>query len=345
VSEDQPIVEARAAPALLPWMETVARDMLARRARWPHALLISGAEGIGKRELARVFAQALLCESPTPEGFACNRCASCHYVVAGQHPDLREVEPVDVDEDGVATPVEWIVVEKIRALTEWVQLSSHRRIGKVAILAPAERIKTEAANALLKTLEEPPPATYLILVSHQPGRLLPTIVSRCMRLALPRPPAQAALQWLESRKVRDAQTLLALADGAPLRALALADASYQAERTAWLTALATPRTLSPLTLSARIDAAPRDERKARLAAAVDWLIAWTADIAAVATGAGVVHNVDFADRVTALARSVARISLFRYHRALLQQRAVLSHPLQPRLVAEALLIDYKGLFD
>jgi DNA polymerase-3 subunit delta' len=166
-----------------------------------------------------------------------------------------------------------------------------------------------------------------------------------MRLALPRPPAQAALQWLESRKVRDAQTLLALADGAPLRALALADASYQAERTAWLTALATPRTLSPLTLSARIDAAPRDERKARLAAAVDWLIAWTADIAAVATGAGVVHNVDFADRVTALARSVARISLFRYHRALLQQRAVLSHPLQPRLVAEALLIDYKGLFD
>jgi DNA polymerase-3 subunit delta' len=319
--------------------------MLARRARWPHALLVSGPEGIGKRALARVFAQALLCEQPTAEGFACNDCASCHYVVAGQHPDLREVEPVETDEDGVATPSEWINIRHIRALTEWVQLSSHRRVAKVATIAPAERMNPAAANALLKTLEEPPPATYLMLVAHQPGRLPPTIVSRCMRLALPHPPANAALAWLEQQKVRNAPALLAQADGAPLRALSLADPGYQAERAAWLTALAAPRTLSPLALSARIDAAPRDERKARLGAAIDWLVAWTADLAAASSGAAVLHNVDFADRIATLARSVARISLFRYHRALLQQRAVLSHPLQPRLVAEALLIDYRALFD
>jgi DNA polymerase-3 subunit delta' len=345
MSDVEDVVEARAAPTLFPWLEPTARDLLARRARWPHALLISGAEGIGKRELARVFAQALLCESPAADGFACNRCASCHYVVAGQHPDLREVEPVDVDEDGVATPEEWIAVKHIRSLTEWVQLSSHRRVAKVAIVAPAERMNPPAANALLKTLEEPPPATYLILVAHQPGRLLPTIVSRCTRLALPHPPPQAALEWLQARKLRNAPALLAQASGAPLRALALADAGYQAERTAWLSALASPRTLSPLALSARIDGAPRDERKARLAAAVDWLVTWTADLAATASGAAVVHNVEFADRIAPLARSVARISLFRYHRALLQQRTVLSHPLQPRLVAEALLIDYRALFD
>jgi DNA polymerase-3 subunit delta' len=266
-------------------------------------------------------------------------------VVAGQHPDLRDVEPVDIDEDGVATPEEWIAIKHVRALTEWVQLSSHRRVAKVAIIAPADRMNPPAANALLKTLEEPPSATYLILVSHQPGRLLPTIVSRCMRLPLPHPPAQAAVAWLETHELKNAPALLAQADGAPLRALALADPAYQAERTAWLTALASPRTLSPLALSARIDAAPRDERKARLAAAVDWLVGWTADLAAAASGASAIQNVDFADRIATLARSVARISLFRYHRALLQQRGVLSHPLQPRLVAEALLIDYRALFE
>ena len=112
-----------------------------------------------------------------------------------------------------------------------------------------------------------------------------------------------------------------------------------------LAALATPRALSPLLLSARIDAAPRDERKARLAAAIDWLLAWCADLAAAEAGGAVTRNVDFADRIAGLARSVARISLFRYHRTLLDQRALLSHPLQPRLVAEALLIDYRALFE
>ena len=170
-------------------------------------------------------------------------------------------------------------------------------------------------------------------------------MSRCVRLAVPPPPGDEALAWLTAEGVREPAALLGQAHGAPLRALALADPGYQAERAAWLAALATPRALSPVALSARIDAAPRDERKLRLAAAIDWLLLWTADIAASASGAAPVHNVDFADRLAALGRSVARISLFRYHRALLDQRALLAHPLQPRLVAEALLIDYRALFE
>jgi DNA polymerase-3 subunit delta' len=337
---------ARAAPPQLhPWLAPLAHELMARRARFPHALLLSGQEGLGKRDLALVLAVSLLCETPQPDGLACNRCASCHYVAAGQHPDLRIVEPFDVDEDGVATPVEWIAVDKIRALIDWAQLTSHRRVAKVAVIAPAERMNAAAANALLKTLEEPPAGTYLILVTHQPGRLAPTIVSRCVRVAVPTPDPAAASPWLAAQGVKDPVTLLAQAHGAPLRARQLADPGYQAERAAWLAALATPRALSPLLLSARIDAAPRDERKARLAAAIDWLLAWCADLAAAEAGGPVTRNVDFADRIAALARSVARISLFRYHRALLDQRALLSHPLQPRLVAEALLIDYRALFE
>ena len=350
MSDDEPVDDARepagrAAPRTLPWLVPIAQDMLARRARWPHALLITGPQGIGKRDLADAFARALLCETPRADGFACGTCASCGYVAAGQHPDLRLVEPIEVDDDGETKAVEWIGVDRIRSLIEWVQLTSHRRIAKVAIVAPAERMNPSAANALLKTLEEPPPSTYLMLVSHQPGRLPPTIVSRCVRLAVPPPPGDEALAWLTAEGVREPAALLGQAQGAPLRALALADPGYQAERAAWLAALATPRALSPVALSARIDAAPRDERKLRLAAAIDWLLLWTADIAASASGAAPVHNVDFADRLAALGRSVARISLFRYHRALLDQRALLAHPLQPRLVAEALLIDYRALFE
>jgi DNA polymerase-3 subunit delta' len=336
---------ALAPPQLHPWLASLARDLMARRARFPHALLLSGQEGIGKRDLALVLAQSLLCETPTDEGLACNRCASCHYVAAGQHPDLRIVEPFDVDEDGVATPLEWIAVDKVRALIDWAQLTSHRRVAKVALIAPAERMNAAAANALLKTLEEPPAGTYLILVTHQPGRLAPTIVSRCVRVAVPTPEPASASPWLAAQGVKGAEALLAQAQGAPLRARQLSDAGYQAERAAWLAALAAPRSLSPLLLSARIDAAPRDERKARLAAVIDWLLSWCADLAAAEAGGVVTRNVDFADRIGNLARSVARISLFRYHRALLDQRALLSHPLQPRLVAEALLIDYRALFE
>jgi DNA polymerase-3 subunit delta' len=343
--DDDAPPRAAAPPVLHPWLAPLARDLMARRARFAHALLLAGPEGIGKRDLALVLAQSLLCEQPTPEGLACNACASCHYVAAGQHPDLRLVEPVDVDDDGTVTSTEWIAVDKVRALIDWAQLTSHRGVAKVAIVAPAERMNAAAANALLKTLEEPPPSTYLLLVAHQPGRLPPTIVSRCVRVAVAPPDAATATAWLQAQGAKSGDALLAQADGAPLRALALADPGYQAERAAWLTALAQPRSLSPLLLSARIDAAPRDERKARLAAAIDWLLAWSADLAAVAAGGAPLRNVDFADRLATLGRSVARISLFRYHRALLDQRALLSHPLQPRLVAEALLIDYRALFE
>ena len=344
-SDDDDAPAPASPPTLHPWLAPLARELLGRRDRFAHAVLLGGPEGIGKRDLALVLAQSLLCETPAEDGLACNACASCHYVAAGQHPDLRLVEPFDVDEDGVATPVEWIAVDKIRALIDWAQLTSHRRIAKVAVVAPAERMNAAAANALLKTLEEPPAGTYLILVTHQPGRLAPTIVSRCVRVAIPTVDAAAASAWLASQGVKDPAGLLAQAEGAPLRARRLADAGYQAERAAWLTALAAPRALSPLLLSARIDAAPRDERKARLGAALDWLLAWCADLAAVAAGGAALRNVDYSDRIAPLARSVARISLFRYHRALLDQRALLSHPLQPRLVAEALLIDYRALFE
>jgi len=201
-----------------------------------------------------------------------------------------------------------------------------------------------AANALLKTLEEPPQGTYLILVSDEPGRMPPTLRSRCRKLAAPLPTREDSLAWLEEQRVDAPELALAQAAGAPLRALALCAPVVQSERRAWLAALAVPDRLSAPALAMRIDAGGKDERRARLAHALEWLIAWTADLARVAAGGTVRLNPDAAAALERLAMRVAPIALFRYHRALLQQRAMLSHPLQSRLVAEAMLLDYQALF-
>jgi DNA polymerase-3 subunit delta' len=329
---------------LPPWQRATAAAALAERSRWPHALLVTGRRGIGKRSLAWHFAQALLCEQPRADGSACGHCPSCGYITAGAHPDLRLIEPVEYDEDGDPKPVDAIVVDRIRELIQFTQLSTHRQRAKVALIAPAEAMNAAAANALLKTLEEPPPGTYLLLVSDQSGRLPATIVSRCRLLPAPEPDVESATRWLAAQGVERPELLLAQAGGAPLLALTLADAATQREREALLDALSQPERLSPVAFGARLDAYPRDERKARLADAVYWLLAWTADLAAVASGGTPRFNPDRREALASLGGRVARVALFRYYRALLTQRALLGHPLQPRLVAEALLFEYRAAF-
>jgi len=328
----------------LPWQHDVVASLLSRRSQWPHALLVTGPAGIGKRMLAQAIARALLCEAPRAGGAACGECASCRYVAAAQHPDLRTIEPIEIDDDGDARIVEWIAVERIRALTRWAAITSHRGGAKVALIVPAERMSEAAANALLKTLEEPPDGTCFLLVSNLPGRLPATIASRCQRIVAPRPTPAQARAWLMHHGTHDPDALLAQAHGAPLRALALADPAYQGERSAWIRAFAAPAKLEVAGMGARIDAAPRDQRKDRLAGVIDWLLGWCADVARVRAGAAPSENVAFEGALRELARSVAPPALFRYHRQLLRQRALLAHPLSPRLVAEALIIDYRALF-
>jgi DNA polymerase III subunit delta' len=347
VKADERDVEPARLPwlPLLPWQRDAARAALAQKASWPHALLVHGPRGIGKHALALGFAQALLCEAPGSDGLACGKCPGCRYAAAGQHPDLMRVELLAIDpEDGTLTSVETIAIDRVRALTGFVQLTSHRQRAKVAVIAPADRMNAAAANALLKTLEEPPAGTYLILVADQPERLPPTILSRCRRFAAPLPTPGEARAWLAAQGVDAPELALAQAAGAPLSALEHADPGVRTERRAWLDALLQPERISVQGLAARIDAGGRDERKARLARVVDWLIALTADLARVAAGGEVRQNPDAAAALTRLATRVAPGALFRYHRSLLRQRAVLAHPLQQRLVAEALLIDYRALF-
>jgi DNA polymerase-3 subunit delta' len=183
-----------------------------------------------------------------------------------------------------------------------------------------------------------------VLASSQPGRLLPTVVSRCIRMPAPRPTPEQGIAWLHEHGVADAAEALAAAGGAPLAALARARDHDRAERDHWLDALAQPERLAPIAIGARIDAAGKDARKARLAAGLDALVDWTYDLARVAAGGNAARLPARQRALAALAPRVARIDLCRYHRSVLFQRAWIAHPLQPRLVAEALLADYRALF-
>jgi len=345
VSENDAVAGALPWTPLLPWQTRVAAELLAKRDTFPHALLIHGPRGLGKHALALGLAQGLLCETPRADGLGCGTCPGCHYAIAGQHPDLMRLELLQIDEEtGELEAVDHIKIDRVRGVIAALELSSHRQRARVAVIAPAERMNPEAANALLKTLEEPPAGAYLILVSDAPARLPATIVSRCRKLSAPRPSADEAKAWLDAQGVPDPELALAQAGGAPLAAFAHADPGVREERRAWVAALSDPDRLSVTILAARIDAAGKEERRARLAWVVDWLIAWTADLARVAAGGAARQNPDAARALSVLASRVAPVPLFRYHRSLLRQRALVAHPLVPRLVAEALLIDYRGLF-
>jgi len=214
-----------------PWNERLLDGLRERLDRLPHALLIHGARGTGKLALAERLAQLMLCESKAREGKMrpCGACEGCRWFLAGSHPDFRRVEPEIlmkevVDEDAPErekkskAPSIVIKIEQVRELADFLNLRSHRGGRRVTIVHPAEDMNAATANALLKGLEEPPAGAMFLLVSHAPARLLPTIRSRCVALAVPIPPREAAAQWLAAQGVEDAERWLAYAGGAPLRA-------------------------------------------------------------------------------------------------------------------------------
>jgi len=201
------------------------------RERLPHALLLHGVPGIGKLALAEQFARLLVCEDGQPGSQPCGRCEGCRWFLAGNHPDIRFVEPETMArkqaeaEEGEepkakdAKPSNQIKIEQARALGSFVHVGSHRGGFRVAIIHPAEDMNTATANSLLKNLEEPPAGAVFLLVSHRPARLLPTIRSRCVSVPVPVPDARAAVAWLSAQGVRNSERWLAFAGGAPLRAL------------------------------------------------------------------------------------------------------------------------------
>lgn len=327
-----------------PWQVQSAKDFAARRERWPHAILLYGPAGYGKHHLARTFAQALLCETASPVGLACGLCESCHFFATENHPDFRllapEVESDEARSSNVSSNV--ITIAQVRTLNDFIVLTSHRQKAKVVLVDPAEAMNPSAANALLKTLEEPPLGTYFLLISHCVHRLLTTIVSRCHKVPSPQTSNEQGVAWLKEQGVTEPQLLLAQAGGAPLAAQKLA--AQQSARQIFLQSLTEPARLSPIKMGRELDAVPKNERKERLQHWLSWLQTWVYDLAQVKYGNEIRYNLDYAAAMQQLAARLAPKPLFRYYRDLLTQQALLNHPLQPRLVAELLLVQYRQLW-
>lgn len=216
---------------LCPWLEDPFERLQAafREGRLGHAWLLAGPAGLGKINLALAVAARLL----TPRATAPVRLApadagaamASRHEPANHPPDLHWVFP-EPDKRSIS-------VDQIRAMSQAQTLTSLHGQTKVVIVEPADALTPSAANALLKTLEEPTRDTYLLLVSHQPGRLPATIRSRCQTLTLSPPRPDKALDWLDELPAGPSRTdwmqLLALADGSPLRALTLNDNEYSSK--------------------------------------------------------------------------------------------------------------------
>lgn len=325
---------------LYPWHRAAWQRLRAQDARLPHALLLSGEVGIGKLAFARHLAQALLCEGGVPEQAPCGHCDGCRWFELGHHPDYRELALQSGDgeeEEGAKKKSSTqITIDQVRELNDFVNLSAHRGGRRVTLIQPADALNLAAANALLKTLEEPPENAMFILVSQQWRRLLPTLRSRCRRLPLPLPERAPALQWLAEQGLEAPERYLDEAGGAPLLALQRAEAGLSKQRQELLDELADPRRLDALKLAERLD-----RQHVEVVQAVDWLLRWMHDLARVRLAGSPRYFPAETARLAALAGEADVQRLMRYHDDVLEARRLALHPLNPRLVFEQLLFGYQ----
>lgn len=202
-------------PEAYPWQDNLWQQM-AGREQHAHAYLLHGPIGIGKRALAERLMNRLLCQRPLGLD-ACGECKSCMLLAAGSHPDNYVLEPEEADKA--------IKVDQVRDLVSFVVQTAQMGGRKVVLIEPVESMNINAANALLKSLEEPSGNTVLLLVSHQPSRLLATVRSRCVQQACPLPGEAMSLAWLAEALPGSSDDerieLLTLAAGSPLAAVKL----------------------------------------------------------------------------------------------------------------------------
>ena len=333
------------------WQEKLWNTLIDSKANLPHAQLLYGQAGIGKRDFAENLAHALLCESPANSGAACGGCAACRWLAAGTHPDYAVLQPdyapAQSDSgagEGDTAPAEEIVTEKakkqtsitvaqVRKLIDFVSLSSSRGGRRVVLVHPAETMNVNAANALLKTLEEPQPGTMFLLVSNQMQKLPPTVRSRCLKIAMPSPSRQEALEWLAKQGVQNPEISLAQAGNAPLKALDLTIGDYQEKRTAFLSGLEEAQNRDPLALAEMSE-------KWELAWVLNWLQTWVYDLVALKTTGSIRFHLDFMQPITISANQVDLLALLDFQRDLLNAQRSLQHPLNTRLLLERLLLTY-----
>ncbi len=347
---------------LPPWNAAAWRRLARALERLPHALLLYGPAGLGKADFALRLAALRLCDEP-PGDAACGRCRACRLLAAGTHPDFHVLMPEQTalaEEGLLATfaqrygaddppgkdrkPRAVIAVDQVRRLGEAVATRSHSSAYRVVVLQPAEAMNTNAANALLKLLEEPPPQTLMLLVAATLAPLPATVRSRCVRIDFTAPPAREALAWLADAGVAgsDGPLLLALAGGAPLTALAWARQGFLAQREGLID---DARQLlsggaDPLAVAGRW-------REGGAGRALHWLHGALADMIRLRHCGEPprLANPDCGERLRSATDGIHLNKLYRAYDAVGRRRAELGGPLDEALLLEDVLIGLQALSD
>ncbi len=332
---------------LYPWQQTAWTQLQQLRGRWPHAILLHGPQGIGKTEFATSLAQSLLCESPQADGQACGECISCGWFVQYNHPDYRRLRPEILETDSSDSeaedapaksaakkaPSKEIVINQVRALADFMTLSTHRQGSRVILIYPAEAMNIAAANALLKSLEEPGPNTVFVVVTNSIDALLPTMISRCHQFALTMPTQEQALAWLAQQQVAQAEQLLAEQGGAPMAALAASLSEDHAFLAEFLGHLQRPDVAGALKMADKL-------QKVAIPLLISWMQRWLYDIFSYKLAGQLRYYPRYTKEIGIIASGVGIPQLLALMDSNTKRRMVAEHPLAPKLVIEDMLLDY-----
>jgi DNA polymerase-3 subunit delta' len=295
--------------------------------------LLIGPAGIGKRLLADAFAARLLCAEPVGDD-ACGVCAHCTRLAAGSHPDLHLVERDEERRD--------IRIEQVRELGRWLALHPLMATRKVAIVDGAHCLSEPAQNALLKTLEEPPRSSVLVLTATAPALLLPTVRSRCQPVRLDPLPAATVTEVLVAKGIppKQAAGLAAQAEGSPGRALSLGGEDETKAREAMLELLARLATADAAALSGLAQTVARGAVDAALAAAA----AWYRDVLETALAGDVaLRNFERADAVRAAAAATSPRRALRQLEVVCDTLDAVARNANRVLAVETMLLELRAL--
>lgn len=311
------------------------------------SLLLVAPRGSGEADFARTLAKSGLCATPAGNGLPCGVCEDCRWFEAGSHPDFRLVDvatAADANPDPEASladdtaPAEKakrvraiIPIDRIRALEDFMHLASHRGRARIVVIDHAHAMNTAAANALLKMLEEPPAGARFILLTSQPARLLPTIRSRCIRLTLPGPSREEAIEVLASSEGARAALALDQTGGSPGMVAELGDRFWVVRDMLMpVLSLRDPDWSSVAGRTTDLE----------LPSLLHLLQTWCFDLLSSRLDGVVRYHTDLGREAATVSRRLDPIELCRYDSRLRAARRLIDHTLNPRLFAEDLLLDY-----